>query len=76
MLERGKGVAVWRQIERQIADDIAQGVFAEGGQPAAGGGNGRAESFGSVSPFVTIRLWQIIEQEQTTRDTAVKVNQK
>ena len=30
MLERGKGVAVWRQIEQQIADDIARGVFAEG----------------------------------------------
>lgn len=30
MIERGRGVALWRQIEQQLADDIANGVFPEG----------------------------------------------
>lgn len=30
MLQRGQGVSLWRQIQRQIADDIAAGVFVGG----------------------------------------------
>lgn len=30
MLQRGQGIALWRQIERRIADDIAAGLFAGG----------------------------------------------
>ena len=30
MIERGRGVALWRQIEQQLADDITNGVFPEG----------------------------------------------
>ena len=30
MLQRGRGIALWRQIERRIADDIAAGLFAGG----------------------------------------------
>lgn len=30
MIERGSGVAIWRQIEGQLADDISSGVMAAG----------------------------------------------
>lgn len=30
MIERGTGVALWRQIEQQLADDVTGGVFPEG----------------------------------------------
>ena len=30
MLQRGQGVSLWRQIQRQIADDIAAGLYAGG----------------------------------------------
>ena len=30
MIERGHGVAVWRQIEQRLADDIAAGLYPEG----------------------------------------------
>ena len=30
MIERGSGVAVWRQIENELADAIAQGSLAAG----------------------------------------------
>ena len=30
MIERGTGVALWRQIEQQLADDVTGGIFPEG----------------------------------------------
>lgn len=30
MIERGRGVALWRQIEQQLAEDIANGVYQDG----------------------------------------------
>ncbi len=30
MIERGTGVALWRQIEQQLAEDVTAGVFPEG----------------------------------------------
>lgn len=30
MIERGKGIALWRQIEQQLAEDIAAGTYPEG----------------------------------------------
>jgi GntR family phosphonate transport system transcriptional regulator len=30
MIERGTGIALWRQIEQQLADDVATGIYPEG----------------------------------------------
>ncbi|WP_218940312.1 phosphonate metabolism transcriptional regulator PhnF [Denitrobaculum tricleocarpae] len=30
MIERGTGIALWRQIEQQLAEDVAAGVYPEG----------------------------------------------
>lgn len=30
MIERGRGIALWRQIERQLADDITMGLYPGG----------------------------------------------
>ena len=30
MIERGQGIALWRQIERQLRDEIAAGIYAGG----------------------------------------------